>query len=304
MSLTSSAVGGGSLGTSTAGLVSRSVVAPSGGSTGVGASGQLLADSGLGAAATSSSPPEQAVSTSRAAARAAKGRTFTGWGSPGRAGARVGVRRGAGTLVAGGCGRGRRPRGRRRRWCGARRPDRSGPVPRRPGAAPPPTRRRVVPFPQVGGQRLAGAAHDDEAVLLGDRPVVGEAVELVVGGRLPHLGDDELHLVRLAGLGEDRAEGLGVGVGEPAAGDVAAVVLVAAQVGVAHAGQPQVLELVVLADRREGDPVVDLADLVQRVAGVLPDEQDPVGVGEREDGAAAGDALAGVVALVLHHLLG
>jgi hypothetical protein len=54
-----------------------------------------------------------------------------------------------------------------------------------------------------------------------------------------------------------------------------AVVLVAAQVGVADAGQPQVLELVVLADRGEGDPVVDLADLVQRVAGVLPTNRIP-----------------------------
>jgi hypothetical protein len=85
-------------------------------------------------------------------------------------------------------------------------------------------------------------------VLLGDRAVVGQPVELVVRGPLPHLGDDELDLVRLAGLGEDRAEGLRVGVGQAAAGDVAAVVLVAAQVGVADAGQAQVLELVVLAD--------------------------------------------------------
>ena len=44
----------------------------------------------------------------------------------------------------------------------------------------------------------------------------------------------------------------------------AAVVGVAAHVGQAHTGDAQVLELVVLADRGEADPVVDLGDLVQR----------------------------------------
>jgi hypothetical protein len=41
---------------------------------------------------------------------------------------------------------------------------------------------RVVPLAHVRGDRLGGAAHDDEAVLLGDRPVVGEPVDLVVAG--------------------------------------------------------------------------------------------------------------------------
>ena len=82
------------------------------------------------------------------------------------------------------------------------------------------------------------------------------------------------------------------------------VVGVAAQVGVAHPGHPQVLELVVLADRGEGDPVVDLGDLVQRPARVLADEGDAVVVGEHHDRPSAGDPLAREVGPVLHQLLG
>src|SRR5690606_21915788 len=62
--------------------------------------------------------------------------------------------------------------------------------------------------------------------------------------------------------------------------------------------------LVVLADPGEGDAVVDLADLPQRVARVLGDDGDAVVVGERHQAPAPGDALAGVVGPVLHHLLG
>ena len=83
-----------------------------------------------------------------------------------------------------------------------------------------------------------------------------------------------------------------------------AVVGVAAHVGEPDAGDAQVLELVVAADRGERDPVVDLADLVQRLRRVLGDEQHAVGVLQRDHGAAAGDALAGVVGPVLHQLLG
>ena len=54
----------------------------------------------------------------------------------------------------------------------------------------------------------------------------------------------------------------------------------------------------------EGDPVVDLGDLVQGTAGVLGHERDAVVVGEDHDGPPPGDALAGVVGPVLHHLLG
>ena len=57
-------------------------------------------------------------------------------------------------------------------------------------------------------------------------------------------------------------------------------------------------------DRREGDPVVDLADLVQRAGGVLCDEDDAVGVLQHDDAAATRDALAGVFGAVRHGLLG
>src|SRR5207302_1771161 len=61
---------------------------------------------------------------------------------------------------------------------------------------------------------------------------------------------------------------------------------------------------VVLPHPRERDPVVDLRNLVQERRGVLGHEQDAVRVLERHDGAPAGDALAGILRLVLHHLLG
>ena len=44
----------------------------------------------------------------------------------------------------------------------------------------------------------------------------------------------------------------------------------------ADAGDPQHLELVVLADAGERDAVVDLADLVQRAGRVLGDDDDAV----------------------------
>src|SRR5690606_30884000 len=53
-----------------------------------------------------------------------------------------------------------------------------------------------------------------------------------------------------------------------------------------------------------GDAVVDLGDLVQRGRGVLRAQQDAALVAERGQAAAPGDALAGVVGPVLHHLLG
>ena len=72
----------------------------------------------------------------------------------------------------------------------------------------------------------------------------------------------------------------------------------------ADTGDLQHLELVVLADAGERDAVVDLADLVQRARRVLGDDDDPVGRLQRHQAAAPGDALAGVVGPVLHHLLG
>ncbi len=162
-----------------------------------------------------------------------------------------------------------------------------------------------VVVPQVTGDHVGRSTHHGEAVLVGDLAVVGEPVELVVVRDVTDLGDEDLHLVGLlAARGEDRAECLGVGVGQAAAGHVAAVVGVAAHVGEAYAGDAEVLELVVAPDRREGDPVVDLADLVEGLGGVLGDEQDAVGVLDRDDGTTAGDALAGEVGPVLHQLLG
>ena len=83
-----------------------------------------------------------------------------------------------------------------------------------------------------------------------------------------------------------------------------AAVGVALDVGVADPGHAQVLELVVLAHPGEGDAVVDLRDLVEQGRGVLGDEEDAVPVLDGDDGLAAGDALAGILRLVLHHLLG
>ena len=85
--------------------------------------------------------------------------------------------------------------------------------------------------------------------------VVGDAqvgAHLVAGQVQGADHDDDLDLVRLGLLGEDRPQGLGVGIGQCPGGDIGAVVGVAAQVGVPDAGDAQVLELVVLADGGEG----------------------------------------------------
>src|SRR3954464_14106101 len=71
----------------------------------------------------------------------------------------------------------------------------------------------------------------------------------------------------------------------------------------ADARRAQRVELVVAADTGEGDVVVDLADLVQRARLVLRADEDAVVVDDRGEAAAPGDALAGVVGPVLHHLL-
>ena len=98
-------------------------------------------------------------------------------------------------------------------------------------------------------------------------------------------------------------EQLGVGVGQPSAGDVAPVVGVAADVGDADARVAQRLELVVAADGREPDPVVDLRDLAQRRRVVLRDEQHAAGEGEHHDAAAARDPLAGQLRPVAQELV-
>src|SRR5687768_15974172 len=93
---------------------------------------------------------------------------------------------------------------------------------------------------------LALPAHHPVPLDVGDRAVVGEAVDLIAGRVIADLGYEQLDLVRLlAARREDRAERLRVRVGQPAAGDVAAVVGVSTQVGQANSRNAQVLELVV-----------------------------------------------------------
>ena len=72
----------------------------------------------------------------------------------------------------------------------------------------------------------------------------------------------------------------------------------------AHARDPQHLELVVLADGRERDPVVDLADLRERARPVVGDDEHAGRALECHEAATAGDALPRVIRAVLHHLLG
>ena len=69
---------------------------------------------------------------------------------------------------------------------------------------------RAQPLREV----LGLTAHHDVAVLVGDRAVVGEPVDLVVVRRPADLGDDELDLQRLGLGGEHGAEGLRVRVGQ------------------------------------------------------------------------------------------
>jgi len=93
-------------------------------------------------------------------------------------------------------------------------------------------------------------------------------------------------------LGEDAAQRLRVNVGQLPAGDVAAVVGVAAGVGELDAAPAEVVELVEPADGSETHPVVELADLLQRPRRVLRDEQHAGVVGEHDHTAAPCDALA------------
>ena len=137
-----------------------------------------------------------------------------------------------------------------------------------------------------------------------DRAVVEDVEHLVAGRLLTDFGDEDLDLHRLHLVGEDLAEDLGVLVGEAARVDVVARVLEALQVGGSDTGHAELVELVVLADTGERDPVVDLADLAQRLRRVLGDDGDPVDVAQGDQRPTAGDALAGVVGTVLHHLFG
>jgi hypothetical protein len=148
------------------------------------------------------------------------------------------------------------------------------------------------------------AAEHTEALLVHDGAVVEDVEQLIAGREVTHLGHQDLDFERLHLVREDLPEDLGVLVGEAAGVDVAAAVLVTLDVGGAHPGHPQLVELVVTADAGERDAVVDLTHLAQRVGRVLRDDRDPVVEQDRSERAAAGDALARVVGPILHHLLG
>ena len=153
--------------------------------------------------------------------------------------------------------------------------------------------------------RLGLATEHGEAVLVDDGAVVEDAEQLVGLVRLAaHLRDEDLDLVRLHLVGEDLAERLRVRVGDAVRGDVLAGVLVPLEVREPDPADLEALELVVLADARERDAVVELADLEQGAARVLGQQQDAVGALERDQAATAGDALPGVVRPVLHDLFG
>jgi hypothetical protein len=117
-----------------------------------------------------------------------------------------------------------------------------------------------------------------------------------------HFGDQDVDLHRLELVREDLAKDLGVLVGEAASIDVVTAVLEALDVGRPDTGHPELVELVVATHAGEGDAVVDLADLAQRVRRVLGGDGDAVVVDECDQAAASRDALAGEVGAVLHRL--
>jgi hypothetical protein len=161
------------------------------------------------------------------------------------------------------------------------------------------------PLLEHRGDLLGRAAERHEARLVGDGAGPGDPVDLVGVRGDADLGDHDFDLEGLTGrFAEDRAQRLRVPVRDAARRDVAAVELVAGHVGVRDAGLAQVLVLVVPADRGESDPVVELADLVQHAGRVGRDHQDAARVLQHHGTAAARDALARVVVLVAHYLLG
>src|SRR5690606_9274227 len=86
--------------------------------------------------------------------------------------------------------------------------------------------------------------------------------------------------------------------------DVLAAERVALEIGSTNARDAELVELVELADAGEGDAVVDLRDLAKGVRRVLRADHHPALVHDGDEASTAGDALAGVVGPVLHHLLG
>ena len=159
-----------------------------------------------------------------------------------------------------------------------------------------PDRRRAIPaflepIAERVGQLFGVAADRDEALFVGDGSIEQDVVDPDVPALPVDLADHDLDLIGLHLLGEDGGERLGVRVGQVASLDVLAPVLIATEVGEADACDAELLELRVLPDAGEGDPVVDLADLVQRGAGVLCDEQQPVRELEPDHRASTGDAV-------------
>ena len=133
---------------------------------------------------------------------------------------------------------------------------------------------------EAAGDRLGVAAEHAEASFVHHGAVVEDVEQLIAGAVVGHLGDEDLDLHRLHLVGEDLPEHLRVAVGQAARVDIVAAVLVALEIGGAHAGDAELIELVVLADAGEGDPVVDLADLAQGVRRVLGNERDAVAVAQ------------------------
>ena len=166
----------------------------------------------------------------------------------------------AGGRPVGRCpGPGRPPRDPSRRGSGRDRPERAHRRPQRLGQGPVPRPLLLEPL----GDGLGLPAQHGVAVLVGDGPLVGDVVQLVRSQPGAQLGHQDLDLERLHLVGEHLAEVLGVEVGQRTGVDVLAAVGVALGVGVADTRDPQLVELVVLAHAGEGDPVVDLADLVE-----------------------------------------
>jgi hypothetical protein len=169
-------------------------------------------------------------------------------------------------------------------------------------------RRQKVPTVNIGlsellADRLSITAEDGKAVLIGDGAFVGDVEELGRSHGGAELCDQYLDLERLHLVGEDIAEVLCVEIGQAASIDVLAAVGEALRVGMADACDTELVVLVVLPDPGEGDPVVDLRDLVKRARWVLGDQDHALCIERGDEGAATGDALLGVLSTVLHDLL-
>ena len=126
--------------------------------------------------------------------------------------------------------------------------------------------------------------------------------ELIIFGSEADLGDEDLDLHRLHLVGEDLAQDLGVLIAEAPSVDVLTAVGEALEVGCSNSRDPELIELVVLTDAGEGDPVVDLADLAKRGGWVLGHDQNALVVLGGDERAAPCDPLTRVVGAILHDL--